>query len=136
MAERGHCLCGAIRWEITGPRLWSAYCHCESCRRNCAAPVAAFFGVRNGDWRWTGQVPATYASAPGVTRFFCATCGTPVAYASEKYRGEMHFYAAGLDDPADYRPGFHVHHAEHLSWMMISDDLPRHPHGGNDGENA
>ncbi|MFD0978326.1 GFA family protein [Tropicimonas aquimaris] len=79
MADRGHCLCGAIRREITGPRLWSGYCRCESCRRNCAAPVTAYFGVRNGDWRWSGQVPATYASAPGVTRHFC---GTPVAYAS------------------------------------------------------
>ncbi|WP_068112854.1 GFA family protein [Tropicimonas marinistellae] len=132
--DRGHCLCGNVRWETDGARLWSGYCHCESCRRNCAAPVAAFFGVEDGHWRWVGIAPARYTSTPDVTRYFCANCGTPVAYASKRFPGETHFYAAGLDTPAAFEPEFHVHYAEHVPWMIVADDLPRYPHGGNEGE--
>ena len=30
---RGSCLCGGIRFEITGPPLWLSWCHCTRCRK-------------------------------------------------------------------------------------------------------
>ena len=75
MAERGtvsgRCLCGAVTYSFEGAPRWQAYCHCESCRRTCSAPVTAFFGVDRGAFRWTGAQPAVYASSPGVRRLFC-----------------------------------------------------------------
>ncbi|PRY26198.1 hypothetical protein CLV78_101293 [Aliiruegeria haliotis] len=130
----GHCLCGRVRWQTDGTQAWAGYCHCESCRRACAAPVTAYLGVPDGHWRWTGATPATFESTPGVRRHFCATCGTPMAYEAEAFPGEIHFHAAALDAPADFTPDFHVNHAEHLPWLTIADDLPRYPGGGNDGE--
>lgn len=127
---RGRCLCGAVRYEYDGPRLWSAYCHCESCRRNTASPVTAFFGVPRAAFRFSGKAPKVYRSSPGVRRSFCADCGTPVAYESDAFPGEIHLYAAGLEDPGDYRPQNHVHCAERLAWFDVKDDLPRHPAGG------
>ncbi|WP_102222836.1 GFA family protein [Acidimangrovimonas sediminis] len=121
----GHCLCGAVRFEFDGTPLWQAHCHCESCRRNCSAPVTSYFGVADGRWRWTGTAPAVYVSTPGVQRMFCATCGTPMAYRAEQWPGEIHFYAASLDDPLAFTPEEHVHWDEHLPWLPISDDLPR-----------
>ncbi len=132
---KGHCLCGAVRWQNSGPRLWSAYCHCESCRRNCAAPVTADVGMPSEAHRWTGETAARFVSAPGVTRSFCARCGTPMAYESERFPGEVHLYAATLDDPEDFRPERHVHHAEYLGWLRIDDALPRHAAGDNKGDN-
>ena len=122
---RGHCLCGDVRWETDGAQNWAGYCHCESCRRNCAAPVTAFFGVPNGHWRWIGALPAVYPSSPGVERLFCPRCGTPVAYRTEELPDETHFYAAGLDDPRAYRPEIHYHADEALPWLTIADALPR-----------
>lgn len=69
--------------------------------------------------------PKTYGSAPGNRRGFCATCGTPMFYASEGQPGETHFYAALLEDPAAVLPTEHFHADEQLSWLHLGDDLPR-----------
>ncbi len=122
----GRCLCGAVRFEFTGSPKWTGYCHCESCRRNCAAPVTAFFGVADENWRWTGETPGAYQVTDHATRYFCGTCGTPMAYRSTRFQGEIHFYAAGLDDPSGFTPKNDFHYGEHLDWLPLTDDLPKH----------
>ena len=124
---RGRCLCGAVTYEFSGPEIWRAYCHCESCRRAISSPVAAFLGVPRAAFRFTGTAPAVYRSSPGVRRLFCARCGSPMGYESERWADEMHLYAASLEDPAAYRPQGHVHTAEQLPWFDVKDDLPRNP---------
>jgi hypothetical protein len=52
-----------------------------------------------------------------------------MAYESDKYPEEIHFYAASLEDARDFSPQFHVHYAEKLPWIDLSDDLPRYDHG-------
>lgn len=121
----GHCLCGAIRFEATAAPLWQAHCHCESCRRATASAFTSFIGMAEGAWRWTGALPATYASSPGVWRDFCQICGTQMAYRSTRFPGEMHFYAATLQDPAGFQPENHVHSGEAVPWVHLSDGLPR-----------
>ena len=49
-----------------------------------------------------------------------------MAYASTKFPGEIHFYAAGLDDPSKFTPRNHFHYSEHLDWLPLHDDLPKH----------
>ena len=132
MSLKGHCYCGAVRWEATGKPRWCGYCHCESCRRNCAAPVTAYFGMANEDFAWTGAAPARFDRAD-VTRHFCAACGTPMAYSAGRFPGEIHLYLAHLEDPDALTPTFHVNHAEALTWHKVKDRLPRYPGTGNAG---
>ncbi|MGB7270581.1 MAG: GNAT family N-acetyltransferase [Albidovulum sp.] len=121
----GHCFCGAVSYAFSGPPNWQAHCHCESCRRNCSAPYTSFFGINHDRWRWTGTKPAVFASAPGVKRHFCATCGTPMAYENTRWSHEIHFYAASLTDPNVFKPDQQVHVDERLHWVAIDEDLPR-----------
>lgn len=120
----GHCLCGACRFSCTAAPLWQGHCHCESCRRATASPFTSFFGVADGAWRWTGTEPASYASSPGVMRMFCPTCGSPMAFRADRFPGEIHFYAATLDDPTPYQPTRHYHAGERLPWVHLTDGLP------------
>jgi hypothetical protein len=30
---RGSCLCGGVPFELTGPPLWTSWCHCTRCRK-------------------------------------------------------------------------------------------------------
>ena len=122
----GHCLCGQTRWSYDGQQTWACYCHCESCRRNCAAPVVGFIGVRLADFTWMGQGTGQYESSNGVTRHFCTSCGTPMAFQAAHYEGEIHLYASALENPFDFNPAFHVHYDEKLPWLALHDDLPKY----------
>lgn len=126
----GRCLCGDLTYEFTGDPLWVAYCHCESCRRQTSSAVATFVGLDAKRFRYTHGKPKGYVSSPGVTRSFCARCGSPMSFEGAKWPGEIHVYVGTLSDPAAFVPTGHVHVAERLPWFEIDDALPRHPGGG------
>ena len=73
----------------------------------------------------------TFASSPGVTRSFCARCGTPLAYESVRAQGELHLYLGGFDAPQLFVPQLHVHYAEHLPWLELNDALPHYAADGS-----
>lgn len=134
MAERGGgCLCGAVRYTLSGPPKWTALCHCESCRRAASAPVVAWMGFEPSQVTWEGE-RAFYRSSDIAKRGFCAECGSPMSFESTRWPGEVHLYAASLDDPSEYTPQLHCHHDEHLAWLPIKDDLPRYAASAPDGD--
>lgn len=126
MVTTGRCLCGDIRWQYEGEVTWACYCHCDDCRRNCAAPVVAWLGVPLKKFKWLGKIPSTYNSSRGVSRHFCKNCGSPIAFEAEHYKGGMHLYAASLDNPEQFKPTFHVNHGSKLSWLKLEDSLKKY----------
>ncbi len=132
----GGCLCGAVRYEVTGAPDWIAYCHCQSCRRQTGAAVAPFVGVKRDQIAYTGEAPSSYASSPGVTRSFCPHCGTPIAYETERRPDDVDLHLGTLDEPARFAPQFHVFTAEQLPWLHIDDELPRHAKTGGDASGS
>ncbi len=118
----GRCLCGGVSWSFDGPPLWTAHCHCESCRRATGAGIVTFLAAPRARFRWTGETPRAYASSPGVTRRFCPTCGAPVSW--EGAPDEVHVLAAHLDDPARCAPERHDFREEAVPWLILGDDLP------------
>lgn len=125
MTTKGHCLCHDIEYEFDGTPLWIAHCHCESCRRHTSSALATFVGVKVDQFRYLKGEPAVYESSPKVRRYFCARCGSPMAYAADRYPGEVHLYIGTLDNPAGFMPKGHVHTSEQLPWFEVHDDLPR-----------
>lgn len=120
----GGCACGAVRYEVKGSPFWAMHCHCESCRRATGSPMTSYFGVGRGQVTWKGA-RSFFKSSPGVTRGFCGQCGTPMHYMSTRWPGEVHLFAATLDDLTLYKPTAHVHWAEHVPWINSDDGLPR-----------
>ena len=55
-ATEGHCLCGRLAFSFSEQPTWACFCHCNDCRRNCAAPIVAFIGValEGIEWRVDG----------------------------------------------------------------------------------
>ena len=120
----GGCLCRAVRYAFDEPIYGCVNCHCDSCRKTCASPMTTFVGVHDGHWRWLGEPASIYASSPGVERFFCARCGSPVAYISKNFTNKMHFYLAALDDPEAFKPEGHSFLGNKVSWLCLNDGLP------------
>lgn len=122
----GRCLCGAVRFAFEGAPNWQMHCHCESCRRATASPFTSFLAVDHAVFHWTGIPPAGHDSSPGVRRYHCAACGTPMGYQSPTRAHEIDLYAATLDDPNAYAPTAHVHWNERLPWLHLNDGLAVH----------
>ena len=126
MTIYGHCLCKKTAYEYEGDVSWACYCHCDDCRRNCAAPIVAWLGVPLKSFKWVGDLPKEYESSKGVLRQFCETCGTPMGFEADHYAGGMHLYAATLDDPSNFEPTFHVNYESKLPWLEIHDELSKY----------
>ena len=127
---RGRCMCGDIRYEITGPIFDVVHCHCESCRRQSSAAFVTFFNVDKTRFHYTREIPVLYKSAPGVERTHCGRCGSPISYENAR---ELAIFACTLEDLTLVRPEAHVMVGEMLPWLDFGDDLPcfekGSPHG-------
>ncbi|MEN0040305.1 MAG: GFA family protein [Pseudomonadota bacterium] len=108
--------------------LWAALCHCEDCRRAASSDYVSWFGVKRDTVVWTGP-RRCYTSSKAVTRSFCGDCGSPLSFETEVFEDETHLYATTLDDVMVYKPTAHIFWSEHLPWVAVSDDLPKHEKG-------
>lgn len=121
----GRCLCGRYRFRVQGNPLWVACCHCESCRRATAAPVATFVGFAREQVVFDPQPPRFPSSEP-VLRGYCERCGTALSYEAQFYPGEIHLYRSTFDQPAAFSPTRHTLFDEREPDFDLHDDLPRY----------
>ena len=118
---RGRCMCGDIRYEITGSMFDVVHCHCESCRRHSSNAFATFFSIDKASFRYTRATPVLYTSSPGVERTHCGRCGSPISYEDAR---ELAIYACTLEDLTLVKPQAHIMVGEMLPWLKFGDDLP------------
>lgn len=122
----GACLCGAVKYEITGEPMFSAYCHCTRCRRFTGAAAEAAIGVAPDQLTVTqGKDNITRFDPEGwASREFCTTCGSSLfSYPPMP----LTVVAMGtLDADQGTRPMMHIQVAHKASWHEITDDLPQH----------
>src|SRR6058998_2269145 len=75
---RGHCLCGAVAYQVSGEPEMAFYCHCRRCRRWSGSSFATLMVVRGEDLTVTKgrEQIQTYREAGHVNRSFCKICGS------------------------------------------------------------
>jgi len=112
----GGCLCGRIRFRASGEPKWTAWCHCESCRRHTGAPGAAYAGFERTRVRFEAE-PARFVSTPGVRRGFCPTCGSTLTYEGDRWPTEIHVHVGAFDDPNRFQPKGQVFTEERVEWF-------------------
>ena len=73
----GGCSCQKVSFDLTGPVLFRALCHCTICQRFNAAPYGDVVAVRARDVTLEGAENIAYRShrqPPIVSRGRCASC--------------------------------------------------------------
>jgi hypothetical protein len=126
---RGSCLCGGVRYEITGPLSDVFNCHCPLCRKAHSAAFRTRARVAAADFRWlSGEDLLTfYTSTQGNHRGFCRICGSAILVRVDA-TPEAYFLSLGtLDDDPAVKPTMHVFTAAKAPWFDITDDLPQFP---------
>jgi hypothetical protein len=129
----GGCMCGSVRFGASGQPDWVAMCHCASCRRHTGGILNGAAGFKNDDVRIDGE-PAVCRSSPGVRRYFCASCGTSLAYRSDNWPEDIHLFLGTFYNAPDLYPQFHIFAQERLVWLCLCDDLPRYRTTPSSGE--
>ena len=117
----GGCLCGAVRFEAHGAPKWTGYCHCHSCRKHTGAPVSAYAGYERDHVRLIKGKLATFASSAGVSRGFCAACGSTLTYEGDRWPTEVHFHVGAFDKPEDFPPQGQAFAEERVSWLHLTE---------------
>jgi hypothetical protein len=122
----GGCLCGSIRFRVSGQPIGAGFCHCESCRKQTGAPVAAYVVFDASQVEWTKGTRQRFESSPQKFRSFCGRCGASLALEDEsRDRTLVEFHVSAMDTPENFPPEEHTHYAERISWMTCDDGLQK-----------
>jgi hypothetical protein len=125
---RGSCLCGGVRYEISGPLRGVLNCRCSMCRKAHGAAFRTRASVRAADFRWLlGEDLVTYyESSPGNHRGFCRVCGSPLLSRFDFDPTTFGLPLGALDDDPGEKPKLHVFVAYKAPWHEITDELPQY----------
>src|SRR4029453_1022906 len=76
----GGCLCGTVRYQVSGAALATSNCPCKSGRRGGGARSVAWVVVGAADFAIVTGSPVSFRSSPPVVRTFCGKGGSPLTY--------------------------------------------------------
>jgi hypothetical protein len=126
----GSCLCGAVRYEATGPAGPMVHCHCRTCRKAHGTAFSTIVPVAKPGFRWTAgeHLLAHFESSPGKGRWFCSRCGSQLVSIRDS-REEVVLRAGCIDDGQVGPPVAHGWVESVPAWDRIADDLPRFARG-------
>jgi len=120
----GHCLCGAVEFEIHGPLRPVIYCHCSMCRRSTGHFFAATACARDDLHLKSEQALRWYASSPTSRRGFCGQCGSQLFWDS-KDASHVSVLAGSLNTPTGLTGQEHIFVADAGDYYTIDDGLPQ-----------
>lgn len=122
----GGCLCGAVRYTVTGPRREITICHCGQCRRWMGLVGAFSAAPADRIAIEPGDALGWYRSSELAERGFCRRCGTPLFW-KPSHGGHVSISAGSVDDPAGLVVARHIYVADKAPYEVIPDDLPSFP---------
>ena len=127
--HQGSCLCGAVRYQVTGELEPIQICHCSQCRKAQGSAFVTNIPVQESAFALLSGAEQlkVYESSPGKQRVFCAGCGSPIYSRTSKLPGVLRIRAGSLEGELEARPGWHAFTASRANWWEIHDDLPQYP---------
>ena len=106
MAEthEGGCLCGAVRYRVTGDQYVAGICHCTFCQRRTGSALGIVVYFDEKDVEILRGTLNTYEhrsdeSHRWLRLEFCPTCGTTVTWTAEVLPGARGIAGGTFDDP-------------------------------------
>jgi hypothetical protein len=128
----GGCLCGAVRYTVSGPFLRAGHCHCSRCRKHSGAAAGMQGRVRREDFRLVSGAERLVVFRPAsgaAVKVFCDVCGSSLFGGWWPEGEEVSIRLGSVDGDPGIRPQYHTHVASKAAWDEITDDLPQFPEG-------
>ena len=114
----GECLCGAVKFQISGAFESFFLCHCSRCRKDSGSAHSANLFLSAAKISWlTGEERVKRFQLPGSrhVKCFCARCGSALPF-HQATDGMLVVPAGSLDSPVPMRPVAHICGASRANW--------------------
>tara|TARA_R110000765_G_scaffold50045_10_gene101695 strand:- start:12706 stop:13119 length:414 start_codon:yes stop_codon:yes gene_type:complete len=127
MERTGQCLCGAVRYKLTGEPIATAVCHCKNCQRQSGSAFSLVVIARSSTVTIDGAFKTyldTADSGANLERCFCPECGSALFSHQPATPGITVIKAGTFDDTTWLRPQLHIWCNSAQSWVEIPKSLP------------
>jgi hypothetical protein len=125
----GACLCGAVRYRITGDILGFQYCHCSRCRKFTGSAHAAnlFTAPESLSWLAGEDSLGGYKleAEPPFATAFCKQCGSSMPSMSSSGKAWV-IPAGALESDPEVAPVRSIFWESRAPWYREVSELPRH----------
>lgn len=124
----GRCLCGAIKFKITGEIQNIVCCHCSECRRVQGSAFATNANVNNEDFQLiSGQDNLSeYQNTPTKSKFFCKTCGSPIYAKFKDIPNKTRIRLGLIEEDISEKITGHIFVTSKANWETIPEDAPHY----------
>ena len=120
----GGCLCGAVRYRVSGDLRPIIMCHCTQCRRMTGHVMAAT-AARRADFHLVAEAGLKwYAASEQARRGFCTRCGSTLFWDGVG-RDYISIAAGTLDDSSGLKVAHHIFVAEKGGYYEIEEGVPQ-----------
>jgi hypothetical protein len=125
---KGGCLCGKVRYTVTGPFSAFHICHCSQCRRSTGSAHASNIFTTADRLEWLSgedQITGFIPDEPDViSKSFCSYCGSLVPYISAK-SGKLIIPAGSLSEDPGIRPDDNIFWGDRADWYDTVSQTPK-----------
>lgn len=121
----GGCLCGAVRFELSGTFRTFMLCHCSRCRKTSGTAHAANLFGTDMALRWTSGEDALRTYEHPGTRFARVFCNVCSSLLPRERDGLVMVPAGCLETPVEIRPAGRIFCGSRADWDVALDDVPR-----------
>ncbi|WP_150006062.1 GFA family protein [Iodidimonas muriae] len=123
----GSCLCGTVKFQISGEFESFFLCHCTRCRKDTGSAHAANLFSSKATVNWVSGVDSIQTYRVPKTRHeksFCIKCGS--ALPNVQLEGALVVVPAGsIDSAIDISPSAHICFASRAEWCTRLENLPK-----------
>ena len=123
----GSCICGSVKYEISGEFRAFFHCHCSRCRKASGTGHASNVILNPDTAEWTeGEGLIRSYKVPEADRFgtvFCTNCGSPLPrIAMERHLAVIP--AGSLDGSPEIAPTGRNFFGSRTEWSCDTSELP------------
>jgi len=121
---QGSCLCGGVRFEVTGPFERVVQCHCSNCKKISGGAGTVSGRAQTDAIRVVAgeELVRTFQPAEGTAKTFCAECGSNLFGGGWPASEHTSVRLSALDSPFTDKPTAHFYVRSVAPWETLPDD--------------
>ena len=127
---KGSCLCGRVKYEVSGEPKAFFHCHCSRCRKATGTGHASNLFFQPGVLEWlNGEEQVRAFKVPEAKRFannFCVACGSRLPRRASDSDAVV-IPAGSLDEDVPITPQARIFTGSRASWSCSGDAIPVYP---------